>query len=98
MPLQDENRRRLTTRGGRHTHDEVAGRILAKLEAVLDSPPANVLDHRLLVPRRARDPGQGLEVPPARAGLDSRQYRAPGSHRGFLAGQGTMCTTTIFVP
>ena len=38
MPLQDENRRRLPTRAGRYAHDEVAGRVLTKLEAVARPP------------------------------------------------------------
>ena len=42
----------------------------------------------LLVTRRARDLGQRLEVPPARAGLDPAQYRALGRHRGSLAVRG----------
>ena len=93
MPLEDEDRRRFPPRGGRDAHDEIPRLVLAKLEAVVGGPGANVLDHQLLVPRRARDPGQRLEVPPAPGGLEAGQRARRRSSR-----QGTMCTTTTFVP
>ena len=46
---------------------------LLELEAVLRRPRADVLDHRLLVARGARDLRQRLEVRPERTGLQARQ-------------------------
>ena len=74
VTLEDEGRRRLPAGRRRHADHEVPPGVLLELESVLVRPRANVLEHRLLVPRRARNRRQRLEVPPERAGLESRQH------------------------
>ena len=73
VPLKRYGRSRLPPGSRGDAYDEVPPGILNELEAVLLGPRADVLDRRLLMPRRARDPRQRLEVPPERAGLESRQ-------------------------
>ena len=63
VALERHGRRSLAPRGRGHPDHEVSPGVLLKLEAVLVGPGANVLDHRFLRPRRARDPRQRLEVP-----------------------------------
>ena len=65
-PGATTSRGALAARRRRHADDEVAARVLLELEPVLGRPRAHVLDHRLLVPRRPRDPRQRLEVRPER--------------------------------
>ena len=77
MSLQDENRRRLTTRASRDAHDDVLRRILPKLESAPGSPGLDVLDHQLLVTRRSRDSGQGLELVPQSARLEACERDRP---------------------
>src|SRR5689334_18573943 len=78
MPLEDDGGSRLAAGGGREGHDQVPGRVLAKLEPVIRGPRSHVLDDRLLVPGRTRDLGQRLEVIPESAGLQAGEGRSPG--------------------
>ena len=95
VPLEDHGRSGLAPGARRYAHDHVAGCVLPEVEPVGGGPGPDVLDHRLFMERRARNPGQRLEVSPARLRFDSPQCGAHvGDHRRQLAGR----TTMIFVP
>ena len=75
VALEHDRRRGLAARARRNADHEVPAGVLLQLESVPVGPLANVLDHRLLVPRRTRDLRQRLEVPPERARLEPVKHR-----------------------
>ena len=76
VSLEDDGRSRLAPGARRYAHDQVAGRVLPRGRTRWRPPRSDVLDDRLLVERRTRNPGQRLEVSPARLGLEAPQRGA----------------------
>ena len=85
MALERHGGRRLAPWCRRNPDHEVSAGVLHELEAVLLDPRANVLDHRLLGARRARDLRQRLEVSPERARLEPCQHGCLGRHLGHVS-------------
>ena len=74
VTLEDEGGRSLTALTRRNANHEVPAGVLLELEPLSSGPLANVLDHRLLVTRRARDRCQRLKMRPEGARFEPGQY------------------------
>ena len=81
VPLEHDGRCGLASRGRRHVEDEVARRVLAHFVPTRLAPGADVVDHRLLVPRWTRDRRELLEVLPERARFDAAQHGCVRRHK-----------------